>query len=150
MAAFAMRLFLPTPRETNLLLLLGCAAFGGSLYLRYLAIESPAVEAACAAASPRAICLLRRLAIELSDLELFGGVALAGAILHLVRPRIVPFAIALVAAIAGLVLYNTGVAALAAALLAVSPARPVRASTQAPGSARSPQTRAPASSKATR
>jgi hypothetical protein len=127
-AAFAMRLFLPTPRQTNLVLLLGCAVFGGALYLRHLVIEAPAIEAACASALPRAICGVRRFALELSDMELFGGLALAAAALHFARPRFSLFAGGVVAAIAGLILYNTGPAALAVALLVVSLSRPVHAS----------------------
>jgi hypothetical protein len=61
-------------------------------------------------------------------MELFGGLALVVAALHFVRPRFALFAAGVAAAVAGLILYNTGPAALAVALLVVSLARPVHAS----------------------
>jgi hypothetical protein len=142
-----MRLFLPTPRETNLLVLLGCAALGYGLYLRHLVIDLPALEIACAGGLPRAICTVRRLAIELSDMQVFGGIALVAAIVQFVQPRVVTFAIALGTAILGLVLSNNELSALAIGLLIMSFARPTAASRRAPARAAPPRTKAPASSR---
>jgi hypothetical protein len=54
-------------------------------------------------------------------------VALAAAALHLVRPSILLMSIAIAAAGFGLVLHNTDLSGLAAALLLLSLARPVPA-----------------------
>jgi hypothetical protein len=150
MPAFGMRLFVPSPRETNVLVLLGCAALGYGLYLRYLVIDAPALEAACATGLPRAVCDLRRFAIDLYELQFFGGVALVAAIVHLVRPRLATFTIGLMTAIFGLVLSNNELSALAIGLLVMGFARPRAASRRAPARAIRPQTRAPASSKTSR
>ena len=56
--------------------------------------------------------------------NVFGWGALIAAAVQLIRPNVVVFGIGLVFALAGLVLYNTGVAALAIALLLLSLARP--------------------------
>jgi hypothetical protein len=141
-----MHLFLPGPRETNLVIFCGFAALGGALYLRHMLIEAPALEAACAALPSRPACALRRIVIELRDLQFFGGAALLAAILHLLRPQIALFVAALVAAILGLVLGNAALAALAAALLVISFARPAPTSMRMRAPERSPQARAPPSS----
>ncbi len=58
---------------------------------------------------------------------MFGAIALGVAGLNLIRPSLVLFAIAMVAAAFGIVLYNIGAAGLAAALLILSFARPASA-----------------------
>jgi hypothetical protein len=58
----------------------------------------------------------------------FGTVAIGAAVLHLIRPSLVLFAIALTAGAFGIVLYNVDLSALAAAVLILSFARPVIAS----------------------
>ena len=126
MAAFAMRPFLPTPRETNLLVVLGCAALGCGLYLRHAVVDSSALELACAGGLPRASCLLRRAVVEFHEMQLFGGAALVAAVAHFVNPRLVAFAIAMCAAILGLVLANNELSAIAIGVVVVSFARPVR------------------------
>jgi hypothetical protein len=57
----------------------------------------------------------------------FGWVALAAALLNLLRPSILLMSIAIAAAGFGLVLQNTDLAGLAAALLILSLARPAPA-----------------------
>jgi len=57
----------------------------------------------------------------------FGWIALAAALLNLVRPSIVLMSIALAAGGFGLVLHNAGLAGLAVALLILSLARPAPA-----------------------
>jgi hypothetical protein len=121
-----MRLFLPTPRETNLLVVFGCAALGYGLYLRHVIVDSPTLELACAAGLPRVSCLLRRTVTEFQQMQLFGGVALAASIVNFLNPRFAAFAVAMCAATLGLVLGNGDVSAIAVGLLVVSFARPVR------------------------
>jgi hypothetical protein len=55
---------------------------------------------------------------------IFGWIAMIAAGVQLWRPNRVAFAVGLVAALLGLVLYNTRASALAAALLVLSLARP--------------------------
>lgn len=147
-----MRLFQPTPRETNALIALGAAALGYALYVRLLVIDAQPVETACTQGLARAVCSLRKITIELQELKLFGGVALLAAIFHLYRPRLATFAVGLVAAIFGLVLYNNALAALAVALLIMGFARPVPvpADKSMPERSARPRTTAPASSKKSR
>jgi hypothetical protein len=121
-----MRPFLPTPRETNLLVVLGCAALGYGLYLRHMIVDSSTLELACAAGLPRASCMLRRAVIDFQEMELFGGGALVAAIAHFAKPRLIAFAIAMCAAILGSVLANNELSAIAIGVLVVSFARPVR------------------------
>jgi hypothetical protein len=121
------RLFLPTARQTNWLLLIGLLALGEALYLRYLAIEYAQVSLACQAGLDTWLCGTFRLVIVLYNYSVFGWVALAAALLNLLRPSIVLVAVGLAAAAFGLVLHNAGLAGLAAALLILSLARPAPA-----------------------
>ena len=119
--------FLPTARQTNWLLIVGFLAIGEALYLSYLAIEFAPVSLACQGGLQTWLCRTFRLVIVLYDHGVFGWVALAAALLNLIRPSIVLMTIALVAIGFGLVLHNTDLAGLAAALLILSLARPVPA-----------------------
>jgi hypothetical protein len=121
------RLFLPTPRQTNWLLLIGFLALGEALYLRYLAIEYPPVSLACQAGLDTWLCATFRLVIILFNHSVFGAVALAAALLNLIRPSIVLVSIGLAAAAFGLVLHNADLAGVATALLILSLARPAPA-----------------------
>jgi hypothetical protein len=121
------RLFLPTARQTNWLLLIGLLALGEALYLRYLAIEYAQVSLACQAGLNTWLCGTFRLVIVLYNYSVFGWVALAAALLNLLRPSIVLVSVGLAAAAFGLVLHNAGLAGLAAALLILSLARPAPA-----------------------
>ena|SRR5579871_1802576 len=116
-------LFLPTARQTNWLVVLTFLALGEALYLRYLAIEYPTVSLACQAGLKTWLCTTFRLTIVLFNHGVFGWVALAAALINLVRPSIVLMALALSAAGCGLVLHNAGLSALAVALLILSLAR---------------------------
>ena len=122
------RLFLPTARATNILLIAGFLALGYALYLRYLVIEQPPVALACDAGLRTWLCTTRKLATVLFNHSVFGGAALVAALLNLVRPAAVLIAVALVAGGLGIVLYNVDLSALAMALLLLSLAR------RAPGS----------------
>lgn len=121
------RLFLPTARQTNWLLLVGLLALGEALYLRYLAIEYAQVSLACQAGLKTWLCATFRLVIVLYEHSVFGWMALGVALLNLVRPSIVLVALALAAAAFGLVLHNANLAGMAAALLILSLARPAPA-----------------------
>ncbi|WP_428526376.1 hypothetical protein [Pseudorhodoplanes sp.] len=118
-------LFAPTARQTSWLIALGLGALGYALYLRYLAVELSSVGLACQAGSQTWLCATRKLVMTLFNHSVFGWTALGAAIVHLLRPTLPIFALSLVAAAFGVVLYNVGLAALAAALLIVSFARPV-------------------------
>lgn len=122
-------LFLPTARQTNWLLAVGFLAVGEALYIRYMAIENPTVSLACQAGLNTWLCGTFRLAILLFHDEVFGWVALAAALLNLLRPSIVLVTLTLAAAGFGVVLHNADLAGLAAGLLILSLAR----SAPAPG-----------------
>jgi hypothetical protein len=120
------RLFLPSARQTNWLLIIGFLSAGYALYLRYLVIEQSTVGLACEGGLRTWVCTTRRLAIALFTHSAFGWLALAAAALNLVRPHLVLLAIGIAAAGFGIVLYNVALSALAVALLILSLARPVR------------------------
>ncbi|HKS86122.1 MAG TPA: hypothetical protein VJR71_11645 [Pseudolabrys sp.] len=118
-----MKLFLPSARATNWLLVVGFCSVGYALYIRYLAVEQSTVGLACQAGLATWLCATRQITISLFTYSVFGWTALAVAILNLLRPSLVLFAVALAAACCGLVLYNNGLSSLAAALLVMSFAR---------------------------
>ncbi len=141
--------FLPTPRQTNLLLLLAFATIGTALYLRISVVESDTLAAACFAGAERASCGLRRFILELYALEVFGGVALIAATVHFFKPDAMTFGIALCAAILGLFLDNVVPCAFAAAILVMSFARPARGGRPRPAQRGARRATPPASSRAT-
>ena len=120
-------LFLPTARQLNWLLLIALLSLGEALYLRYLAIEYAPVSLACQAGLDTWLCATFRLVIVLFNHSAFGWVALAAAVLNLLRPSILLVGVALAAIPFGLVLHNAGLAGLAAALLLLTLARPALA-----------------------
>jgi hypothetical protein len=120
-------LFLPTARQLNWLLLIALLSLGEALYLRYLAIEYAPVSLACQAGLDTWLCATFRLVIVLFNHSAFGWVALAAAVLNLLRPSILLVGVALAAISFGLVLHNAGLAGLAAALLLLTLARPAPA-----------------------
>ena len=140
------RSFLPSPRAANVLIALGAAALGYALYLRYLVIENSTVGLACEAGFATSACLVRKIVIFLFRYQAFGVLALVASVYHLLRPQIYAFALGMVAAAFGLVLYNNGPAALAAALLVVSFARPVIVDMPPPAAGAARRTTGPASS----
>jgi hypothetical protein len=121
-------LFLPTARQLNWLLGIAFVSLGEALYLRYLAIENSTMSLACQAGLDTWLCAASRLAIVFFNYEVFGGVALAAALLNLMRPSLILFAVALAAAAFGVVLHNADLSALAAGVLILSLARPAPAS----------------------
>ncbi len=121
------RLFRPSARQVNWLLIVGLLALGEAIYLRYLAIEHAPVSLACQGGLKTWLCTSFRLAIALYNHSVFGWVALVAALLNLLRPSIVLITVALAAAAFGLVLHNANLAGLAVAVLLLSLARPAPA-----------------------
>jgi hypothetical protein len=120
-------IFLPTARQTNWLLVIGFLALGEALYVRFLAIENPNVALACQAGLKTWLCTSWQLSVVLFRHEVFGLVALAIALLNLLRPSLVLVALALAVASFGVVLHNVDLSALAVGLLILSLARPAPA-----------------------
>ena len=118
-----MKLFLPSARAINYLLIVGFCSLGYALYIRYLGVEQTSVGLACQAGLDTWFCYSRHIVIVLFGHSAFGIAAVLLAALNLLRPTLVIFAAALAAACLGLVLYNTGLSALAAGLLVLSLAR---------------------------
>jgi hypothetical protein len=117
------KLFLPSPRATNTLLVIGFCSLGYALYIRYTALEISQVGLACAADPNTWLCFSRRVVTILHQYYVFGAAALLVAALNLLRPSLVLFAVALSIACLGAVLYNTTLSALALGLLVLSLAR---------------------------
>jgi hypothetical protein len=120
-------LFLPTPRQSNLLLIIAFLAVGEALYIRYMAIENLNTELACQAGLQTWLCTTFWISIVFFNHNVFGWVALIAALLNLMRPSIVYAALALAAAGFGVVLHNADLSALAVGLLILSLARPAPA-----------------------
>ena len=118
-----MKLFLPSARATNYLLIVGFCSLGYAFYLRYLAIEQSSVGLACASGPDTWLCFARRTAIALFERSVFGWAALIVAAVNLLRPSLLLFAVALAIACFGIVLYNIQLSALAFGLLVLSFAR---------------------------
>jgi hypothetical protein len=118
-----MKLFLPSARATNYLLIVGFCSLGYALYIRYLAIEQSNVGLACAGGLNSWLCVSRHIAVILFSYSVFGWTALIVAALNLLRPSLVLFALALGISCFGVVLYNVGLSALAVGLLLLSFAR---------------------------
>jgi hypothetical protein len=120
------KLFVLSKRALAALVILGLAALGAALYLRYAIIQNSAIGVACEAGEESLTCALRLAVILMFVRSAFGGIALIASCLQLWRPNVVALATGLVFALFGLVLYNTRVSALAVALLVLSLARPWR------------------------
>jgi hypothetical protein len=120
-------LFLPTARQTNWLIIVAVLALGEALYVRYMVIENTTAELACRAGLQTWLCSSFWLSLAWSEHAVFGGAALATALLNLLRPSVVLVGLSLMTAGCGLVLHNTDLAALAAGLLILSLARPAPA-----------------------
>jgi hypothetical protein len=118
-----MKLFLPSARATNYLMIVGFCSLGYALYMRYLAIEQTPVGLACEGGLNTWLCFTRHIAITLFQYSVFGWAALIAAAINLLRPSLVGFAVALSIACMGVVLYNAGLSSLAVGLLLLSFAR---------------------------
>lgn len=142
-----MRMFLPSPRQTNLAVFLAFAALFAAFYIRNFVIASREIEMMCTAGFPEAVCFLRRAAIDFQKTQLFGGLAVLAAGYHLSKPDFRFFLLSLTAAVFGLVLFNNTLSAIAVGLLIVSFARPVPAPAPTPERAAGLRATEPASSK---
>ena len=118
-----MKLFLPSARATNLLLIVGFCSLGYALYLRYTVLEVSSVGLTCAAGLDTWLCLSRRIVLVLYQNSVFGIAALIIASVNLLRPSLVLFAVALAISCLGLVFFNLSLSALAIGLLVLSLAR---------------------------
>jgi hypothetical protein len=116
-----------TPFQVQWLLIVGFVTVGYALYLRYLAIEFSPVALACDAGLQTVMCKTRILATYLFRNSVFGIAALIIATLHVLRPSIVLLTAGLIAAGAGIVLYNIVLSGLAIGLLILGFARPAPA-----------------------
>ena len=116
-------LFLPSARQVNWLIAIAFLSVGEALYLRHMALENSVTSLACRAGLDTWLCSSFRVAIVFYEHQIFGVVALAAALLNLIRPTLVLVAVALAASSFGLVLHNADISALAAAALILSLAR---------------------------
>jgi hypothetical protein len=116
--------FLPTARQTNWIITIGFLALGYALYLRYFAIQNTSVGLACDAGLGTSICVIRKAAYTFGAHSVFGWIAFGAALINFARPSVVMFTFGLAATAFGLVLYNAGLAGIAAGLLVMSFARP--------------------------
>jgi hypothetical protein len=116
-------LFLPTARQTNWLIAIGFLAVGEALYLRFMALEKATMALACQGGLSTWLCSTFRVTIPLFEHAVFGAVALAIALVNLMRPSIVLTGLALAVAGFGLVLHNVDLAGLAVGTLILSLAR---------------------------
>jgi hypothetical protein len=117
-------LFRPSAAQINLLLIVGFLSVGEAMYLRFMAIENANVALACQAGLNTWLCSTYRLSVVLFNNQVFGAMALVVALLNLIRPSLLLFAVALAFAGFGIVLHNTDLSALAVAALILSLARP--------------------------
>jgi len=106
---------------------LGLLALSYALYVRYEVIQNTPIGLMCDSGVATSLCWMRSAIVVLFQHWVFGTAALTAALLNLLRPRVLLFAIAMVAAALGIVLYNVTPSALAVALLIVSLARPASA-----------------------
>lgn len=116
-----------SPYEVQWLLVVGFAAVGYAVYLRYMAIEMSAVALACDAGLQTMLCKSRLVATSLFKSSVFGIAAIVIATLNLLRPSIVLITGAVIAAGLGIVLYNIALSGIAIGLLILGFARPAPA-----------------------
>jgi hypothetical protein len=120
------RLYRPTLRQAIGLAAIAAIALIYGFVMRYAVVQNSTIGIACETATTW-LCLSRRVSIGLFQLQVFGILAAAAALLHLLRPTFIFIALALLAGGAGIVLYNTPLSALAVGLLILSLARPAPA-----------------------
>ena len=116
-------LFVPSRRAVVVLAVLGLAALGIALFLRYGIIQNTPIGLACEAGENSLTCKLRLAVIVMFIQDCFGWTAMIAAGVQLWRPNSIALGVGLVFALLGLVLYNTRASALAVTLLVLSFAR---------------------------
>ncbi|MGH6671220.1 MAG: hypothetical protein ACRECV_04480 [Xanthobacteraceae bacterium] len=120
-------LFLPTARQTNWLLVIGFLSIGEAMYLRFMALENSSVALACHGGLDTWLCRTYWMIAALFPHQIFGAVALAAALLNLIRPSFALMAFVLATGGFGVVLHNPDLAGLAFGVLILSLARPAPA-----------------------
>lgn len=115
--------FLPSRPALLATVVAAAASLAAALYLRYAIIQNTPIGLACEAGERSAICALRLATILLFGPGIFGWTAVIAALIQLWRPHALVFAVGLIAAMFGIVLYNTRLSSLAVALLVLSLAR---------------------------
>lgn len=120
--------FLPTRRQSVCIAVLTLIALGCALYVRYGLVQSSAIGIACDTGPRTMLCVVRSSFIQLFDYSVFGCVALAVAVVHLMRPAVPLLAVGLIVSAFGLVLYkyNVLLSGVAVGLMLLAFARPVR------------------------
>jgi hypothetical protein len=113
--------------QVQWLMAVGFLTVGYAIYLRYFAIENSQVALACETGLQTWLCKTRLTATWLFRHTVFGGAAIVIAVLHVMRPSIVTLTAGLVAAGAGIVLYNVVLSGIAVGLLILGFARPAPA-----------------------
>jgi len=113
----------PSRRGLAAIAVAGVAALGVALYMRYGLVEPASVGLVCDAGALTTVCVVRRVFIGIFVNDGFGIAALIAALLSLLRPNIVTVAVSVAAGLLGVVLYNTGLSALALSLLPLALAR---------------------------
>jgi hypothetical protein len=113
--------------QVQWLMAVGFLTVGYAIYLRYFAIENSQVALACDTGLQTWLCKTRLTATWLFRHTVFGGAAIVVAVLHVMRPSIVTLTAGLVAAGAGIVLYNVVLSGIAVGLLILGFARPAPA-----------------------
>ena len=88
-------LYRPTLRQAIGLAVIAIAALAYGFAMRYGVIQNSAIGIACETSGTSWLCASRRAAIALFQPQLFGIVALGAAVLNLMRPSFIPFAITL-------------------------------------------------------
>jgi len=117
-------LFRPGPRSLNWLIPLGMGAVGWALYMRYMVVEPALVALACEAGLESMGCYGRAAVVTLALWNVFGALALGGALIQLIAPSLAAFAMTLVFTAFALVFHNELAGAVAAMGLILSFARP--------------------------
>jgi len=124
------RLFRPTTRQLGVIVPVGLLALGCAFYMRYGVIQDTPTGLDCDAGVATLLCRTRSATIVAYQHSGFGGLALAAAVINLLRPHVVLFVLGIIASALGIVLYNVVLSGLAVALLILSLARPVAGTTQ--------------------
>jgi hypothetical protein len=88
-------LYRPTRRQAACLAAIALTALSYGFFMRYRVIEQSEVGIACEGAGANWLCANRRTAIVLFTPQVFGIVALGAALLNLLRPSVVFWALAL-------------------------------------------------------
>lgn len=102
----------------------GATALGLAAYMRYGLVEPSSVGLVCDAGAMTSTCVIRRVFIGIFVWNGFGLAAVVATVLAIVRPSALLVGFALVFGGLGVILYNTGLSALALALVPFVFARP--------------------------